>query len=526
MKDRRESEGELQGDEVARLKQRVAELETRLADVSRSESSTRPGGHLLDRFADIIPTGLYVYQDGGLVYANRAGFEMAGLDPGTSKPGQISQCLDEQSLALVRRRAEARVRGEEVPDLYELCFTRASGETVWVLMRVQLIEYRGRPASLAATIGITDRKRMEDDLRASQANLNAIFESTGDYVLLSDHTGSPVYFNSAYQKIMTEFLGFEMRPGIKPHTYLPDPSARAAWEEYHRRVLGGERFSVEYCLDLLPGDPMHLEISYYPVRRGDEVVGFCEFTHDVTDRKRNEERLARIRSEQAAQLRQIAGGLSHEIHNALFPANSTLHKLRDRLVGGDSEASQRSLRLLDLGLKSLRRALDLTESVRLFSRLDNIVSPQSTDLPATVSDVLQQRYPRLKEHGVTVRVDLPGDLRVMCPESHLHSVFDNLMGNALDAIKDQEGGVLTIVGRMEVDTAVITVSDTGSGIAADDLAHVFEPFFTTKHTEGTGLGLAIVKRIVDLCDGQLTVDSKPGEGTTFAIRLPGPKSQS
>ncbi len=524
MDERRRSEGEQQG-EIERLRQRIAELEARLADRGDTAATLDIDERLLDTFSEFIPTALFVYQDDGLVYANRTAYAQLGMDPARGGPEIVFNQLDDDSKQFIHERARARLSGQNVPSMYEVRSKRVDGVVLWLLMRVQLITFHGRPASLAAAIDITDRKAMEDELRASQASLAAIFEATGDYIVLSDKTGSPVYFNSAYAAVMKRLIGLDMKPGIKPHTLMPDPKERAMWDEYHRRVLSGEQFTVEYSFTAWEHPPIHLEVSYYPVRHGDEVVGFCEFSHDVTERKHNEARLAKAQQERAAQLRQIAGGLSHEIHNALFPANTTLHKLRDNLQQQHDEAGQRDLRLLDLGLKSLQRAITLTESVRLFSKLDKFEAPESTDLGETIRSVVNQQYDRLKTAQVTVSVDLTPGLRVCCPSSHLHSVFDNLVVNAAEALDESGGGNLTIRARREKDFVVTTVTDDGPGIESDDIEHVFEPFFTTKVSVGTGLGLAIVKRVVDLCGGAVSATSEPGAGTTVTIRLPGDQSE-
>jgi len=519
MDDCRRSEGKQQG-EIARLQQRIAELEARLTERRLGPDTLDVDEQLLDSLTELIPTSFFVYQDDKLAYANRAAFETMGLDRATTDPSEITAHLDDEFHDLVSERAKARLRGESVPSVYEIRFTRTTGEKVWLLMRVQLIRFRGRRASLAAAIDITDRKQAEEELRASEASLAAIVENTGDYILLSDQKGNPVYFNSAYAAVMKRLLGLEMKPGLKPHTFLPDPKERAKWDEYHRRVLSGEQFTVDYDFTPEGADPIHLEVSYYPVKQGEKVVGFCEFTHDVTERKNNEARLAKARQERAAQLRQIAGGLSHEIHNALFPANTTLHKLREHLSTEVNESSQRDLRLLDLGLKSLQRAINLTESVRLFSKLDRFEVVETTDLGETIAAVLNQQYNRLQESHATISVDLVPGLRVCCPASHLYSVFDNLVVNAADALEESGGGNLTIRARREQESVVTTVTDDGPGIDPGDLEHVFEPFYTTKASFGTGLGLAIVRRIVDLCGGELTAESTPGAGMTFTIRLP------
>jgi two-component system sensor histidine kinase HydH len=125
------------------------------------------------------------------------------------------------------------------------------------------------------------------------------------------------------------------------------------------------------------------------------------------------------------------------------------------------------------------------------------------------------------ESNVETRVDKQGEVpRVMADPESLRSALTNLIINGFQAM-DGSGGKLSVVLSSEDDgrRARIDVSDTGRGIAPEDISKLFEPYYSTKET-GTGLGLAIVKKAVDDHDGTISVRSKLGEGTTFTITLP------
>ena len=125
------------------------------------------------------------------------------------------------------------------------------------------------------------------------------------------------------------------------------------------------------------------------------------------------------------------------------------------------------------------------------------------------------------ESGVETHVEEQGEVpSVMADREALRSVLTNLIINGLQAI-DGEGGSLVV--KLSSDTAgqraLVEVTDTGRGIAAEDISKVFEPYYPTKET-GTGLGLAIVKKVIDDHGGTITVTSMQGSGTTFTITLP------
>ncbi|MCP4130024.1 MAG: response regulator [bacterium] len=135
---------------------------------------------------------------------------------------------------------------------------------------------------------------MENDgkIRRLNANLTALIENTDEYILISDQEGKPVMFNSAYAGVMKEALGIEMKPGIIPHKLLPDEEVRAWWDSLHQRVLSGEKFSVEYAHDF-GGDIRHLEVAYHPIVEAGKVLGFSEYTRDITERKKAQEELVK-----------------------------------------------------------------------------------------------------------------------------------------------------------------------------------------------------------------------------------------
>ena len=138
---------------------------------------------------------------------------------------------------------------------------------------------------------ITEKKKMEEKLLSSNANLKSMIENTDDYLLISDEKGYPIIFNKPYARIMKETLGIEMKPGIKPHKLLKNRKDRAWWENLHRRVLSGEKFRVDYTINLGKDNIRHLEVSFNPIFKDDKVVGFSEFTRDITERKQAEEAL-------------------------------------------------------------------------------------------------------------------------------------------------------------------------------------------------------------------------------------------
>jgi signal transduction histidine kinase len=146
------------------------------------------------------------------------------------------------------------------------------------------------------------------------------------------------------------------------------------------------------------------------------------------------------------------------------------------------------------------------------------------DLRRVLEDAVLLSSPALAARKIRVQMDLPKDCpKIYGDSGHLHQVLLNLINNSIDAMP--RGGQLRIGLRAplpsELPEVTLEVADTGTGMSPETLAHIFDPMFTTKQIgTGAGLGLAICEQIVRQHGGTIHVESAPGQGTTFTIRLP------
>ncbi len=177
------------------------------------------------------------------------------------------------------------------------------------------------PAALADHVTLLERRvarsrgYRDDATRAEQshANLVALIENLDGFVLFSDCEGRPLFYNAAYAAVIKQLIDLDMAPGIKPHELLEDPAERARWDRYHARVLAGERFTGSYQHHLPDGKVRYFEISYTPVVQDNEVIGFAEFTRDVTAQREARDQLERMVAERTTELEKINRTLTEEI---------------------------------------------------------------------------------------------------------------------------------------------------------------------------------------------------------------------
>lgn len=243
---------------------------------------------------------------------------------------------------------------------------------------------------------------------------------------------------------------------------------------------------------------------------------FGEMRRAIADRE------ARLRSAQAemihreklAAMGRLVAQLSHEINNPIYNIQNCLEALERR---GDPNDPNREF--LTLAQEELSRMASLTRRLLDQSRPQSDAS-SLINLNSVLTRVLTLAGPELKARGVEVIAELAPDLPpvVAHPEA-IQQVLANLVANASDAMPG--GGRLRVATRADGDAVEVVVEDTGAGISEQDLPHIFEAFYTTKPAvTGIGLGLFVSEGIIRGHRGRIDVESTPGSGSRFTVRLP------
>jgi len=259
------------------------------------------------------------------------------------------------------------------------------------------------------------------------------------------------------------------------------------------------------------GKELHVQASTSRMRAvGGTVLGAVVTLEDVSDIKSLTDQL--IRADRLAAMGELTAGVAHEVRNPLGVIRASVQLLEDaqcdeQRIKNAAEVIKQEIDRLDKVIKAL---LDFGRPSK-----PTLVA---TDLAAVLEDVVLFTNRFAKQANVRIEMSSRDDLpRVNGDPDQLKQVFLNLVTNAVQAM-DLTGGEIEIVADSDEDYVVVTVRDTGPGIAFEDLTKVFDPFFT-KRAEGTGLGLTIVHRIIDEHDGHIEVDST-SEGTMFTVTLP------
>jgi two-component system sensor histidine kinase PilS (NtrC family) len=231
---------------------------------------------------------------------------------------------------------------------------------------------------------------------------------------------------------------------------------------------------------------------------------------EMENQVRMKERLATVGS--------LAAGIAHEIRNPLASLSGSIQVLQGELaLQGDNK------NLMDIVVRETDRLNTIIVEFLEYARLKNAQNENIELSPLLDETIMLLKNSRDFTSDIRITHQVDPHVVVKGDPQRLRQVFWNLFINACQAMP--RGGEITITARPfsyvneDIDWCEIIIADTGQGIADDDRNRIFNPFFTTK-TGGTGLGLAIVYRIIEDHQGTITVDSNPGRGTQFIIRLP------
>jgi signal transduction histidine kinase len=268
-----------------------------------------------------------------------------------------------------------------------------------------------------------------------------------------------------------------------------------------------------------PGPSRLLSISVHPLVEKRHITGSLVYIEDITEKRGREVRLRR--AENLASLTTLAAGVAHEIKNPLGAISIHLQLLRKALEKKEKRQNKETDTLIDKYFFLLNEEVDRLNGIVidfLFAVRPMSLELCEGDLNALISGLGEFIRTELEQSNIRLLLELDDNLPpVLFDERYMKQVLLNLIKNAQAAMP--KGGLLTIA-TMGSDSEIrISVCDTGTGISQENLKKIFEPYFTTKGS-GTGLGLTLVYKIIREHRGEMSVDSREGEGTDVEIILP------
>jgi signal transduction histidine kinase len=256
-----------------------------------------------------------------------------------------------------------------------------------------------------------------------------------------------------------------------------------------------------------------------PVESSDEIgelaASFNEMVEQLRQRHSLEERLHE--AEHLSRVGQLASGIAHEIRNPLNYISLAIDHLKGEIKASSPESQEEIFRIADTIKEEVRKANYMVLNFMNYGRPLKLRRAE-VEYRDIVDRALTVLGDKLKEHKVTVRLEIPPDLPPLyCDQELFRNCLFNFVTNAAQSMP--EGGVITLGASLADGFFQLTFQDEGGGIAPEELDKIFQPYFTTKEA-GIGLGLAITERIIKEHGGEIKVASTPGSGTRFTVLMP------
>jgi len=393
-------------------------------------------------------------------------------------------------------------------------------------------------------LALSQKEELE---RASieRERLATIVDSSDDAIIAKNLDGVITSWNAGAQRL----FGYSSEEANgQPVTMLIPPDRFDEEPQIINRIRRGEPINhYETVRRRKDGSLVHLSLSVSPLRDASgKIIGASKIARDVTLRREQQEALANYRdhleelvkartaeamesqtrlrhAERLASIGTLAAGLGHDIGNVLMPLEVNMRRLMQPIQSDETleAVRQESFNAIERGVEYLR---SLSNGLRMLTRdrSDRPDADAATRLPGWWREV-RPLLAALAKRSITLRDELPTDLPpVRLSEHLLTQVVFNLVQNAVQALGDcSDAKIIVRATAEQPGQVVLQVIDNGQGMPPDVLRQCLEPFFTTK-TRGisSGLGLSIVNGIVMNAGGTVEIESEPGRGTTFTLRLP------
>ncbi len=377
-------------------------------------------------------------------------------------------------------------------------------------------------AFVSMDFDLPSRGKLEEKLQSSNVLLRNLILSAVDGVIAADKSGRILVFND----MAAEIFGYSKEEALERldiRDIYPNRKELEVMRMLRSDEYGGSGKLRSYEVEVVNknGERIPINLNAAIVYEGKREVATIGFFHDLREIRRMKEeleitQLQLLQSEKMASLGKLAAGVAHQLNNPL--AGITLFT---KLVLEDYELDEGARKDLGRVMEDAERCRDTVKELLEFTRQTRHLMK-----PHNINEAISRTLFLLENQALFHNIRIEKDLEPSLPPVHsdiqqLNHLFMNLILNAAQAMEGK--------GRLSIKTAFvpqkelarIEISDTGPGIAEEDLPHIFEPFFTTKpQGEGTGLGLSLAYGVVENQGGRIRAHSEPGKGATFIIELP------
>jgi len=460
--------------------------------------------------------------------------------------------LTMKSKAIAIKSLAKRMMGIDVKS-YEIEANKKSGETLYLEINAQKIEYENRSADLVVFHDITERKMMAEKLekyaeqleeevkqrtktlKENEEKLLSIFNSSPDAIAVSDLKGNMIDCNKA----TLDFIGLSTKDeiiGKNGLIFVANKDHQKVTKTMNNVLETSSVTNVEYSALNKDGHEFPAEFSASAIKdHSGNPTGFVTIIKDITERKcmenelrgysehleelveertialkESQERL--VKAETLAAIGQAATMVGHDLRNPLQAIENGVYYIDTEL--SNHPISQKITETLQAIHDSVDYADNIVKDLQTFASKREPLF-REIDINALVKETFS--HVKTPENLETV-IELGELPKIEADDDMIKRIFVNLAVNGIQAMKEK-GGILKVSTNKTNGFIEVKFEDTGIGIKKENTPKIFTPFFTTK-AQGMGVGLSICKRFVEIHNGRITVESEKGKGSIFTVKLP------
>lgn len=454
---------------------------------------------------DEAPFPIIICKLGKIVYMNKEVVSLLNIQNPAGEIGHtIYSFIDEEFHTVVEKRIEQLRNGFRLGTI-EQKWRRQNNEEIIVEVKEVPIHIKDEIFEYLVLHDISSRKSFHDIIHRSRERYQRIVQNSIDTIAVI-YQNNWVFINDSGVKMFgansyTEMLGRNIYTFLHPENH---EQVRSFIE-----IVNSEKKEVNFSKQswyTLQGNQVYTELIGIPTTYFGEAA-VQVIIRDISDRIKAEELM--IKSEKLSIAGQLAAGIAHEIRNPLTAIKGFLQLFNDEFHGKQN--------YFDIIFSELNR-IELILSELLLLAKPSETKFKSKDIRTILRDVVTLLETQANLQNIQINIEFANDESIItCDENQIKQVFINLIKNSIDAMEN--GGSIFIRTMVTEDSIYILFIDEGCGIPKSILDRIGEPFYTTKE-KGTGLGLMVSYNIIENHRGEIKVDSKENEGTTFEIKLP------
>jgi PAS domain S-box-containing protein len=452
-------------------------------------------------------------------YVNRAMAELTGYTAEELlQPGFFAELIHADDRDLVLDRGRARLRGEDVPERYDIRIVSKDGEVKTLALHARALQLAGRPVSVVSAMDVTPLRQAEKTIQDGTARVVDILRTLPVHLIATTPEGKPTFVNEHWLTLTGQTTEEALAHGTAPLIHPED--RRAATAAWRAALKSREGYNIEYRVRDKDGMFRWQSFRIRPnIGDGNALLGWLGAGVDIHDSKALQVALEELNEHQADLIRakdEVLGLISHELRSPLTTLSGNAHVLHSR--GATLDSATRQAIAEDM-VRDAQRMTSVMENMLVLSRmgLDSELELEPARLPRLAEQCVNDFCSRAPERPVTLEYE-PGLPLAEANAGYYQQILGNLLSNAHKY--SPPGGGIHVCLREQGGMLQTTVTDAGPGIPAGEIDRVFDPFYRaagSSSASGIGLGLTVCQRLAELHGGRISVRNLPGGGCEFSF---------